>query len=370
MTRKRSIHSGGDRRHQARDRAGQHVVVFGAGGNIGSHLVPLLARMSGVARLTLVDADHYEAKNIQSQDIQPSDIGRPKAEVQARRARRLNPRLAVVAIADRIENVPLGRLRGHVILACLDSKESRRFANEIAWRLGVPLIDAGVEASALLARVNVYLPALNAPCLECFWDERDYAQLATRHPCQPEEPKAPPTNAPACLGSLAAALQAIECQKLLAGQSATAAIGQEVLINAATHKYFLTALRRNPNCRFDHRIWKISTLQAGPSDLSLGAALRLGKHNGSASLAFGGRAIVERIDCPGCGFTRKVFQLNGRIRPSDRFCGRCNRQLLAAGFNMRAYVSAGALSARDAGRSLASLGLRGGDELGESGGKS
>jgi molybdopterin/thiamine biosynthesis adenylyltransferase len=333
--------------------------------------------------VTLVDADHYEAKNLQSQDIQPSDIGRPKAEVQARRAQRLNPRLVVVAIADRIENVPLGRLRGHVIVACLDSKESRRFANEIAWRLGVPLIDAGVEASALLARVNVYLPAPDAPCLECFWDERDYAQLATRHPCQPDEPKAPPTNAPACLGSLAAALQAIECQKLLAGQFTTAAIGHEVLIEAATHKYFVTALRRNPNCRFDHRIWKISTLQADPSDLSLGAALRLGKHNGSASLTFGGRAIVERIDCPGCGFTRKVFQLNGRIRLADRFCGRCNRQLLAAGFNMRACVSAGALSARDAARSLASVGLRGGDifsvsngrreqhyQLGEPGGKS
>ena len=123
---------------------------------------------------------------------------------------------------------------------------------------------------------------------------------------------------------------------------ATAAIGQEVLIDAATHKYFVTALRRNPKCRFDHRIWKISTLQADPGDLSLGAALRLGKHNGSASLAFGGRAI-----------------------------------------NMRVFVSADALSARDAARSLASVGLRAGDvfsvsngrreqhyELGRPGGKS
>jgi hypothetical protein len=75
--------------------------------------------------------------------------------------------------------------------------------------------------------------------------------------------------------------------------------------------------------------------------------------------------------------------LNGRIRPSDRFCGRCNRQLLAAGFNLRACVSADALSARDAARSLASVGFRAGDvftvsngrreqhyELGKPGGKS
>jgi hypothetical protein len=78
-----------------------------------------------------------------------------------------------------------------------------------------------------------------------------------------------------------------------------------VLIDAATHKYFVSALRRNPNCRFDHRIWKISTLQAGQGDLSLRAALRLGNHNGPTRLPFGGRAIVERLDCPGCGFTRR-----------------------------------------------------------------
>ena len=117
-------------------RAGKHLVVLGAGGNIGSHLVPLLARLPGVTRLTLVDCDRYEEKNLQSQAITPSDVGQPKARVQARRARRINPKLEVVPIVDRLENVPLGCLRGDVILACLDSKESRRCANEIAWRLG------------------------------------------------------------------------------------------------------------------------------------------------------------------------------------------------------------------------------------------
>jgi hypothetical protein len=118
-------------------------------------------------------------------------------------------------------------------------------------------------------------------------------------------------------------------------------------------------------------------------ELSLHAALRLGKHNGSSRLAFGGRAILERLDCPGCGFTRKVFHLNGRIRLADRCCDRCKRPLLATGFHMREFVTSGALSTRDAARSLASIGLRAGDvfsvsngrreqyyELGEPGGKS
>src|ERR1019366_9230837 len=111
--------------------------------------------------------------------------------VQARRVRGINPRLELVSIVDRLENVPLGYLRGDVILACLDSKESRRWANEISWRLGVPWIDAGVEPSLMLARVNVYLPALAQPCLECAWGERDYAELPTIHPCDAGVSKIP-----------------------------------------------------------------------------------------------------------------------------------------------------------------------------------
>ncbi len=345
-------------------RAGKHLIIFGAGGNIGSHLVPLLARLAGVTQLTLVDFDRYEEKNLQSQAITPADIGQPKASVQARRARRINPLLEVEAIMDRLENVPLGRLRGDVILACLDSKESRRVANEIAWRLGVPWIDAGVEPSLMLARVNVYLPAADQPCLECQWSDRDYAEQAVLHPCDPGVAKTPPSNSPACLGALAAALSAIECQKLLAGQAATALIGRQVLIEAATHKQFVTAFRRNPNCRFDHATWKISALRQSPQELSIGATLKLAqKSNASAALAFGGTPIVKRLDCPGCGFVRRVFRLQSRLRKAEQFCDRCGREMLSAGFHMKTRLARADLGPDDAGRSLASLGLRAGDVI-------
>jgi adenylyltransferase/sulfurtransferase len=341
---------------------GKHLVVLGAGGNIGSHLVPLLARMPGVKRLTLVDCDCYEEKNLQSQDIRPSDIGQAKARLQARRARRINPKLEVVSIVDRLENVPLGCLRGDIILACLDSKESRRCANEIAWRLGVPWIDAGVEPSLMLARVNVYLPAADQPCLECAWSERDYAELATIHPCDGGGSKNPATNSPACLGALAAALQAIECQRLLAGQSAL--IGRQVLIEAATHRHFVTAFRRNPNCRFDHATWKISSWCQTPRNLSIGAILKLARRSGaSAALAFGGQPLVKRLDCPGCGFTRRVFRLQRRLKHTDRVCDRCGREMLSAGFHMKTRLSNADLGPGDASRSLASLGLQTGDVI-------
>ncbi|MGD0615475.1 MAG: ThiF family adenylyltransferase [Verrucomicrobiota bacterium] len=343
---------------------GAHLVVLGVGGNIGSHLIPLLARLPRVKRLTLVDCGRYEKKNLLSQAINRSDIGQPKARVQARRVRGINPRLELVSIVDRLENVPLGYLRGDVILACLDSKESRRCANEISWRLGVPWIDAGVEPSLMLARVNVYLPAWDQPCLECGWSERDYAELATLHPCDDVVAKTPATNSPACLGALAAALQAIECQKLMAGQTAGALIGRQVLIDAATHKHFVTTFRRNPECRFDHATWKISALCQMPQDLSIGATLQLAHRSKiPAALMFGGIPLVKRLDCPGCGFSLRVFRLQSRLRKAEHFCARCGRQMLSAGFHIKTRLSRADLGPGDADRSLSSLGLRAGDVI-------
>jgi len=159
------------------------VTVVGAGGNIGSHLVPHLARMRGVERVTLVDPDICVEKNLASQDITGRDVGKAKAAVQARRLRRISPVLAVKAIVEAVENVPLGLLRGSVLLACLDSRAARRSVNLAAWRLGLPWIDAGVHGDDLLARVNVYFPCPDQPCLECAWDDRDYQMLAQVYPC-------------------------------------------------------------------------------------------------------------------------------------------------------------------------------------------
>src|SRR5512139_1182043 len=88
----------------SRGAGGRSVVVIGAG-NIGSHLLQHLARSSVVDRVTIVDRDVYEQKNLLSQDIVRSDIGRPKAVVQARRLRRINRVLEVAAIVDDVENV-------------------------------------------------------------------------------------------------------------------------------------------------------------------------------------------------------------------------------------------------------------------------
>src|SRR5205823_9529388 len=66
------------------------VTVVGAG-DIGTHLLPHLARMWGVRRVTVIDRDRYEEKNLTSQNITRRDVGKRKAMVQASRLRRINP---------------------------------------------------------------------------------------------------------------------------------------------------------------------------------------------------------------------------------------------------------------------------------------
>jgi molybdopterin/thiamine biosynthesis adenylyltransferase len=344
--------------------ADKKVVVVGAGGNIGSHLVPHLARMPGVGRVTLIDRDTYESKNLSSQDISPGDVGKPKASVQARKLRRVNHTLAVEPICDALERVPLGKFRADVILACLDSRIARQRVSQFAWRLGVPLIDAGVEPTGLLARVNVYVPSPDNPCMECAWDDRDYEALEQTYPCAGFAYDSPATNAPSSLGALAAALQAIECQKLLSGHFDRAAAGRQVLIDAAHHKHYVTVFRRNASCRFaGHEIWKIERLNRSPGELTLAEALSLSPVRAdNAKLRVESKPFVKRLTCSSCGYQRACLRLECSLSDRFRRCARCGAQMVAAGFDMEEDVSVSSLDQRSTlTRSVRSLGFRSGE---------
>lgn len=337
------------------------VVVVGAGGNIGSHIVPHLGRMPQVGRAILIDKDVYEARNLQTQDITPRDVGRLKVAVQARKLSRISPSLRINTFSDAVERIPLGMLRSDVILSCLDSRAARQHVNQYAWRLGVPLIDAGVEAAGLLARVNVYVPGADNPCLECAWDQRDYDALEQIYPCSLSEGVAA-TNAPSGLGALAASLQAIECQKVLSGRSYCAAVGKQVLVDAAHHKHYVTAFRRNPNCRlWDHDVWDIRKPPRSVKDLTLAQALRLGPGGNRSGFRIEGQAFVTRLTCPVCGATQPLLRLECALRQSQTICAQCGQRMIATGFDSLERLSTEVVPRSALRLSLRRLGLRPGD---------
>jgi molybdopterin/thiamine biosynthesis adenylyltransferase len=382
----------------------KRVVVVGAGGNIGSHLVPHLGRMPEVGSVLLIDRGVYEAKDIAGQAILPADVGRRKATVQARRLRRIAPHLEVQGLHADIERLPWGALRGDLVLAGLDSRRARQWVNEVARRLGVTWVDAGVEGAGLLARLDVYAPGDEAACLECAWDERDYRELEQAYPCSgavdeppPTEPppaaapagepppaaapagEPPPTAAPASLGALAAALQAIEAAQLLAGGAGVASAGEagrpasgpatlagsRLLIDAAHHRHLVVRLPRRGDCRFgDHRPWTIEPLANRPRRISLDDVLALGAgldDGGGLRLSVAASRFVRRLVCPACGENRTLLRLEVSLSAGRRRCGRCGAALRAAAFDRALTLTPASLPERLRRRSLHGLGFRDGE---------
>jgi molybdopterin/thiamine biosynthesis adenylyltransferase len=343
-------------------RRGKTVVVVGAGGNIGSQLVSHLARTPGVGRVVLVDHQKYDESNLWTQNVRRRDLGHWKAAVQRRVLREIDGTLPVDVFAERVEHVPLGRLRGDVLLSAVDSKAARRTINTITTRLGMPWIDAGVNGDELLARIDVYQPDPAAPCHLCGWDAADYDNAEQPRPCAAGETTAP-TNAPSALGALAASLQALECRKLLAGVAAS--VDRQVVVAARTHRVLVTVLTRNPRCRFDHQRLVLEPDAPSVDTCTLTEAFAFGRRTlGAEDVALGvpGQIFTTRLSCRGCGATFPLgAHLFARLGSVALACAACGEPLEAAGFDALDWLRAADVSADLLATPLRRLGLRVGD---------
>jgi molybdopterin/thiamine biosynthesis adenylyltransferase len=340
---------------------GKSIVVAGSGGNIGSHFAPLVARMPQVGRVTLIDKDVYEPRNTANQNIAPRDAGKPKVLAQARRLAEIRPNLEIQAIHAPLESLPLGQWRADLIATCLDSRAARQAVNERAWRWGVPWADSGVMGAESLARVNVYTPAADAPCLECAWSDEDYRLLEQRYACGAGGGPAP-NSATAELGALAAAMLAAECRKILDGEMGRAAVGRQVTLNSRWHQFAVTAFRRNPRCRFDHATWSVEPLRC---DLR---GMRLADLTATAGgFCVPGRRFIRRLVCPACRGERRLFCLEGSLDERRLRCGSCGRAMAAPGFDAADSIDGG-LPAETLGLTLELAGVRYGEVV-EAGGR-
>ena len=102
------------------------------------------------------------------------DIGRPKVEVAAEAARRVNPQIEITAISGNIilSNDARHMLSSDFLFCCTDSHGSRAVINQIAYQYVIPTIDLGVRiqvragtVESVTGRVQMLAPGL--PCLVC-----------------------------------------------------------------------------------------------------------------------------------------------------------------------------------------------------------
>ena len=153
--------------HKVQSPGGYNIIVIGAGGT-GGYLIRDLARFiyavkeKGDSRpftIKLVDADVVEQKNILRQNFTPRDLGKPKAEVQARRYSS-SFGLEIQAINRMIESPEdISSLLDHsrhgdrnvqnIIIGCVDNNKARRHVAETMrlWN-GTYWIDSGNESKS------------------------------------------------------------------------------------------------------------------------------------------------------------------------------------------------------------------------------
>ncbi len=343
----------------------RRAITIVGGGATGSCASSLAARLQGVTHITLIDGDTYSEANLRSQNISPLDVGRPKVEVLAKRLRQQAPGIIVEPINSWVENVPRSKMRGEVVLSCLDSRRARCTVNEICWRLGVPLIDAGVDATGLLARTNIYWPGCARPCLVCGWNETDFAALEQVYACQQRSGGPPATNAPASLGSFAAGLLVSECERLLAGEFDPETDCRQVLWDLRHYKCLTTRYRVNPACRFDHECWDIEPLAVPPRSMSLGQLCELLGDTASTpkAIRLAGQRFVNRLVCGKCNAVRSVTPCLDRALTLNRLrCQGCGDRMVVSEFHAAEWLDIShKLPGRSARRSLSSVGFQLGD---------
>ncbi|HUQ01982.1 MAG TPA: molybdopterin-synthase adenylyltransferase MoeB [Kofleriaceae bacterium] len=211
------------------------VLCVGAGG-LGSPASLYLAA-AGVGTLGLVDDDVVDASNLQRQVVHATDrIGIPKVESAARTLTALNPDVKVVGHRTRLTSDNALELVApyDVIVDGADNFATRYLLNDVALRLGKPIVHASVFRFE--GQLTVF-PATGAPCYRCLF---------------PEPP--PPGAAPSCqeagvlgvLPGVLGVLQATEALKLLLGMPTIA--GRLLIWDAVRSRFRELMLRRDPRC--------------------------------------------------------------------------------------------------------------------------
>jgi tRNA threonylcarbamoyladenosine dehydratase len=126
------------REEQAALRA-TRILVAGCGSIGGATVVPLVRL--GAEHFVLCEPDHYELNNLNRQAADLADIGRNKAEVQATRARAINPDVDILVETDGVTEDNVDWLVGttDLVIDGVDVTEpagiaAKRALHEEAWR--------------------------------------------------------------------------------------------------------------------------------------------------------------------------------------------------------------------------------------------
>ncbi len=214
-----------------------HALIIGAGG-LGSPAALYLAS-AGVGRITVVDADHVDATNLQRQIAHTQDrVGQAKAHSMAQAMAQINPDVTVIAITERADAALLDALvpTADVVLDCTDNFQTRHAINRACVQHAKPLVSgAALQLDGQVAVFDVRQP--DAPCYACLFPEA----------VAPEDTHCATMGVFAPLVGIVGSVQAAEALKLLCGLGESLA-GRLLMLDARSMRWTEMGARRQAGC--------------------------------------------------------------------------------------------------------------------------
>ncbi len=212
------------------------VAIVGAGG-LGSPAALYLAG-AGVGTIGLVEFDRVDRSNLHRQILYAdADVGRAKSDAARDRLLALNPTIAVVAHAERLDaNNALDLLRDYdVVLDGSDNFATRYLVNDACGLLGKPDVYGSVHRFE--GQVSVFARP-DGPCYRCLFPEAPPADRV---------PNCADAGVLGVLPGTVGAMQATEAIKLLLGIGEPL-VGRLLHYDALAARWHTFTVPRDPDC--------------------------------------------------------------------------------------------------------------------------
>ena len=212
------------------------VLCIGAGG-LGSPSSMYLAA-AGVGTIGMIDDDLVDASNLQRQILHATDrIGTAKVESAETTLRGLNPDVKIDKHRTRITSDNAMELIApyDVIVDGADNFATRYLVNDVALRLGKPVIHASIFRFE--GQITVF-PAHGSPCYRCLFPNPPPAE---------EAPSCAEAGVLGVLPGIMGVLQATEAIKIILGLGDTLA-GRLLVYDALKTRFRELKLRKDPAC--------------------------------------------------------------------------------------------------------------------------
>src|SRR4030066_1941240 len=211
------------------------VAVIGAGG-LGT-VSSLYLALAGVGYLRLIDQDTVETQNLHRQILYTiDDLHYPKAEIAAKRLKKLNPLLKAEAVSENVNPTNVERLLADVdcVVDGLDNMITRYLVNRACAKMKVPSVFGA--AIGLEGNLSVFAPP-ETPCLECVMPNLSDDELET-------------CNTRGVLGAtpgIIGAMQAMEAIKLISG-AGTPLKGKLMVCDFSDMSFATIDISKNLHC--------------------------------------------------------------------------------------------------------------------------